>query len=120
MNAFKKIHNAGVFHGDVAERNVLVNEEGRVSVIDFEEGLELECERTVAVPGLGDLAPREAELRCPELWDLGWRMRLWKPCKHAFFSYNGSTVLTLVFIDGLHLYNSDDRPLWNKIRHRGL
>lgn len=79
MNAFVQIHKAGVYHGDVAERNVLISEEGRVSVIDFEDALELECERRLPIPYLGDLGPNDKEFGCPELCELGWAMRMWKP-----------------------------------------
>lgn len=67
MDAFKQIHNAGVTHGDVAERNVLIDGSGRISVIDFEDALELECDRALAIPGLGDLGPDKDEFDCDEL-----------------------------------------------------
>lgn len=78
MDAFDQIHQAGVEHDDVAERNVLVNEQGRVSVIDFEEAFPVRCSRRVPIPGLGDLGPLKHKLLCDELWDLGWSLRMWK------------------------------------------
>lgn len=79
MSAFDQIHQAGVEHDDVAERNVLVNEQGRVSVIDFEHAFPTRCWRRVPIPALGDLGPDRNRLLCDELWNLGWSMRMWKP-----------------------------------------
>lgn len=79
MNAFAQIHKNGVCHDDVAEDNVLLNEDGRVVVIDFEEAVKVRCHRTEAIPGLGDLGPHKDKFRCNEIWDLGWAMQMWKP-----------------------------------------
>lgn len=79
MDAFDQIHRAGVEHDDIAERNILVNEQGRVSVIDFEEAFEMECMRCRPIPELGDLCPNVAKFGCQELWNLGASLCLWKP-----------------------------------------
>lgn len=85
MDAFDQIHQAGVKHDDVAERNVLVNEAGRVSVIDFEEAFRMPCGRCLPIPGLNDLGPDRRKFGCSELLDLGWALRMWKPrtCIHS-------------------------------------
>lgn len=79
MDAFDQIHQAGVQHGDVAERNVLVDEQGRVSVIDFENAFPTKCRRRVPIPGLGDLGLERWQLLCDELWHLGWSLGMWLP-----------------------------------------
>lgn len=79
MDAFDQIHQVGVQHDDIAERNVLVNEEGRVFIIDFEHSFPSKCKRRVPIPGLGDLGIERSKLLCNELWDLGWSLRMWKP-----------------------------------------
>lgn len=82
MAAFNKIHKAGVCHDDVTEDNVLLSEDGRVVVIDFEEAVQVKCHRSLAIPRLGEIQPDANEFRCDELWQLGCAMRMWKPCTH--------------------------------------
>lgn len=121
MDAFNQIHKAGVIHGDVAERNVLVDKEGRVSVIDFEEALKLECDRARPIPGLGDFGPDKDDFNCDELWELGWAMRMWKPCMHCTPLFSTcSRDLLLSPVPYLGPRNSDDRALRAKNPPRGL
>lgn len=79
MDAFDQIHQAGVEHDEFVEGDILVDERGRVSVIDFEEAFEMKCKRRRPIPGLGDLCPDEARFGCRELWTLGSMMGMWKP-----------------------------------------
>lgn len=85
MDAFDQIHQAGVEHDDVAERNVLVNAQGRVSVIDFERAFPARCWRRRPIPGLGDLGPDKSRFLCDELWHLGYSLRMWKPRTQILF-----------------------------------
>ena len=39
LKAFKAIHSRGIWHQDIALRNILVDEVGRVNVIDFESAV---------------------------------------------------------------------------------
>lgn len=82
MDAFVQIHDAGVKHCDVAERNVLVDDDGRVSIIDFEDAEEMECERIYSVPAAGDIGPNEEVFGCEELYELGYSLGIWKPCEY--------------------------------------
>lgn len=79
MDAFVQIHDAGVKHRDVAERNVLVTDDGRVFIIDFEDAFKMRCRRTYSIPAVGDIGPNKKVFGCDELHDIGYALGLWKP-----------------------------------------
>lgn len=80
LDAYVQIHDAGVMHRDVAERNVLVNDKGQVSIIDFETAVKMRCRRTYSVPAPGDIGPNRKVWGCQELCDVGYALGIWKPC----------------------------------------
>lgn len=82
MYAFNQIHECGVEHNDVAERHVLVNDQGRVSVMGFAMAKAIDCQRHLLIPPVGGLGPDETEFGCEELYDLGCELKMWRPCEH--------------------------------------
>lgn len=85
MYAFTQIHEACVEHNDIVERNVLLNDKGHVSVIDFAGASGKVCNRHLLIPPLGALGPDENEFGCEELYDLGCELKMWRPCEHFLF-----------------------------------
>ena len=77
ISAFVEIHNAGVAHNDVSERNVL-DRDGIPLVIDFEDATEEECERKMDV-GVNNIRPHPQKFGCRELFALADELGLWKP-----------------------------------------
>lgn len=80
LDAYVQIHDAGVKHRSVGERNVVINDEGRVSIIDFEKATKVRCKRTYSLPAPGDIGPNEKVWGCQELCDVGYALEIWKPC----------------------------------------
>ncbi|KAA1473268.1 hypothetical protein DENSPDRAFT_839719 [Dentipellis sp. KUC8613] len=76
------IHDAGVRHFDIRNRNVL-NNDGLPMIIDFGEAEDHECERqmgfteNVAAPGASDFG-------CTELFQSCVDLRIWKPGKFQY------------------------------------
>lgn len=87
LDAFVQIHDAGVKHRDVTEENVLINDEGRVSIIDFEGATKMRCRRIYSVPAPGDIGPNKKVWGCQELYDLGYALEIWKPCAYFPLPY---------------------------------
>lgn len=79
MEAFNQLHESCVEHNDVVERNVLVNQCGHVSIIDFAGATGTLCRRHLLIPPLGALGPTENEFGCEELYDLGCELKMWRP-----------------------------------------
>ncbi|KAA1473264.1 hypothetical protein DENSPDRAFT_266528 [Dentipellis sp. KUC8613] len=80
--AMVAIHNAGVRHFDIRNRNVLDNG-GLPTVIDFGEAEDHECEREMDIIE-NIAAPMDSEFGCDELYQLCIDLRIWKP---AMFKY---------------------------------
>ncbi|KAA1473263.1 hypothetical protein DENSPDRAFT_266491 [Dentipellis sp. KUC8613] len=76
-SAMVAIHDAGVRHFDIRNRNVL-NNKGFPVVIDFEEAEDHECERTMEIVE-NIPAPFDSQFGCDELHQLCIDLRLWKP-----------------------------------------
>ena len=78
---FVEIHNAGVCHMDVSERNVL-GCNGIPLVIDFEDATEEECERKSDVV-VNSIRLHPAKFGCKKLFELIKELELWKPGQYG-------------------------------------
>lgn len=112
MDAFVQIHDAGVKHCDVAERNVLVNDNGRVSVIDFEDAIKMRCQRTYRVPAAGDIGPNPKVFGCEELCDLGFTLDIWKPCASSPFHLQSVPLFLIYSLRPIITLDSHSYALW--------
>ncbi|KAA1469175.1 hypothetical protein DENSPDRAFT_815960 [Dentipellis sp. KUC8613] len=87
MNAVVKLHDAGITHGNLEEDNVLEDEHGRISIIDFDiEWAKVghQCHRT-RNPVVGELACYPQSFYCDEIWNFCERMGLWKPNQIEYY-----------------------------------
>ncbi|TFY58152.1 hypothetical protein EVG20_g8260, partial [Dentipellis fragilis] len=78
LKAFLAIHDAGVRHYDVTERNIL-DHEGQSKIIDFEESEDHICERAKPIVP-GKWGPLRHEFKCDEVHELCTDMEYWGPC----------------------------------------
>lgn len=108
MEAFVQIHQAGVEHFDVDEHHVLVNEAGRVSIIDFQEAVRIRCGLSRRIPQFREFGPNmRGTFGCDELWGLGWRLRLWiaRTCINFVRGFHFCDVLIFVSRTALWVQN---------------
>ncbi|KII95566.1 hypothetical protein PLICRDRAFT_48513 [Plicaturopsis crispa FD-325 SS-3] len=70
------LHDIGLVHNDLTEDNILINEEGRVFLIDLECAAPHVCKRADDVL-VGSKQPRMHEFECDEIYETARMMRLW-------------------------------------------
>lgn len=68
----------GVQHGDLAERNIVVNQEGRPFIIEFEHATAHTCKRTMNVDE-GVVCPDKLDFGCCEIYDFYFENGIWHP-----------------------------------------
>jgi hypothetical protein len=74
IEAYKKIHAKGVQHGDIGLRHILIGDDHKVTIIDFNYGAALEAQKTMRLTGCEE-PDLERELR---------EVRVKLRCKGAF------------------------------------
>ena len=73
----RSIHAAGLRHGDVAERNVVVKN-GEYTVIDFGRSSLHECKDAGRIFKPGATAPLQDDYPCTELYDFAYENGYWE------------------------------------------
>ena len=76
MRVLVRIHRSGIAHGDIDERNVLFNADGKPFVVDFEEAVPHTCGQAIRIT-LHHLTPDAEEFGCDELHTVCIRLGIW-------------------------------------------
>lgn len=78
MDQLLDLHEHGVQHNNFAERNVVVNKDGKPFIIDFEHADPHDCEREMDVDE-GVPAPNKFYFGCEEIYDYCFEYGIWRP-----------------------------------------
>ncbi|PSR82306.1 hypothetical protein PHLCEN_2v6097 [Hermanssonia centrifuga] len=92
IEAFVRIHNAGVQHNDIETYHVILDQSDsenlKVRIIDFDNAEKHTCTRKMEIRPYG-FAPWRGDFMCWELYDLALDTDFWTP---TWFSFMGFTV----------------------------
>ncbi|KAJ8502939.1 hypothetical protein ONZ45_g11299 [Pleurotus djamor] len=83
----KCLHEFGYEHGNVSPRNVLVNGDGHIFLIDLEDIQRHECHAAPIVT-IGDFTPSLEEFGCIELHRLARHLDFWEPSTIDFYGFD--------------------------------
>lgn len=72
-----ELHERGIQHGDFAEHNIVIDEDGKPFIVDFEHAETHECERTEDIIE-GAIAPDKWDFGCYEIFDFCYDHRIWR------------------------------------------
>ncbi|GBE89721.1 hypothetical protein SCP_1700450 [Sparassis crispa] len=84
--AMSKIHNAGVAHRDFAPRNIVVSNDNKPFIIDFDRAKKHDCYAATDII-FNTPEPREMRDQCQELWLACKSVDVWKPRSLRYMGY---------------------------------
>ncbi|PSR76125.1 hypothetical protein PHLCEN_2v8675 [Hermanssonia centrifuga] len=94
IEAFVRLHNAGVQHNDIDTYHIILDEADsenlQVRIIDFDHAEKHTCKREMEIRPY-EFAPWRGDFRCWELYDLALDTDFWTPTP-TWFSFMGFTV----------------------------
>ncbi|GBE89105.1 hypothetical protein SCP_1501080 [Sparassis crispa] len=85
IEAFTKIHAAGVQHGDISECNVVLYQNLQPTIIDFDRAAKHQCLHPMPIT-LGVTEPYQDEFGCNELWRICHTCNVWTPIMVRYLS----------------------------------
>lgn len=106
--ALLEIQKRGIRPGDLKSENIVISEDGKISIIDFGYASRHVCDfqfdRGEEGWGIGSWEPEPADIECGEIYESGRKLGIWIPREY-------STHIPESPVDGYHLSQATYGPI---------